>query len=321
MHSVILKAAAAFLMACVLFAGPVRVHASDNGQYGQLDPFTGKRIEESDEDGGTDASSDIVWLSDNMFFDTSVRMYGYPAGNGAVYSNAADGMILTERVDIVIPRGINIDVFFEGTQIEFTGQALSDIGSYVIRLSDGGQEKSLFSFTIAGKETCRILSYTVPEGFRIVHATLDGIEISYSRKYVDMSAEGDYSIYYECYLTGMNYTLNVSVDTTPPTIVLEGVEADGKARGPVTITGKDANDSLTVYKDGEKILLMLSNTLTQSGNYVATVSDTAGNVSTYPFTIMIYLDRNGWIFILIFVLLIIGTVVYIQYQRTHLRIR
>ena len=66
---------------------------------------------------------------------------------------------------------------------------------------------------------------------------------------------------------------------------------------------------------------MLNNRLTQSGKCVITATDDADNTITYQFTLMIYLDSNGWIFVLVIVLVIAAIVTYLVLQRKKLRVR
>ena len=61
--------------------------------------------------------------------------------------------------------------------------------------------------------------------------------------------------------------------------------------------------------------------LTESGSYEITVSDAAGNESTYTFTIEVYLDNSAFAVIFIILALIIGVVVYMVLERKRLRVR
>ena len=136
-----------------------------------------------------------------------------------------------------------------------------------------------------------------------------------------MSEEGEYRIDYDLSSAGLMYSLVLTVDVTPPTLTLVGTDEQGRARGPVTLTGKGEDDTLSVTKDGEPVSMILTYTFTQSGKYVATVTDPAGNVTEYPFTIMIYLDRNGWIFGALLIAVIAAVVGYVLYKRKHLKVR
>ena len=295
--------------------------SSSDEVFGRVDTFTGEKISEEQSEGQTSQISQNVWITDNMFYDPEKKAYGYYVGEEIVYANVADGMIVRDKVTVTVPDGVAVAFYRNGEEIEYPTGGISDRGNYTVRMTTGEQARSLFSFTIVGSSTGQILNYSMPDGLRITNVTRDGETVNWSRKFVDMSQEGYYVVEYECPQTQISYTLNVTIDTTPPQLVLEGVDENGKARGPVTIAGKGEYDTVSITKDGEEYKMILSHTLTQSGRYVVTAVDEAGNISTYPFTIMIYLDRNGWIFLLLFLAVILGAVAYVYYHRTHLKIR
>ena len=114
--------------------------------------------------------------------------------------------------------------------------------------------------------------------------------------------------------------MNVTIDVTPPELELIGVGEDMKAKGPVTISGKQKEDTLQIIKDGE-YYTTFSDVLTKSGRYTVTVTDQADNSAVYQFTIMLYLDSNAVILIILTLLIVVFVAVYIYYERTHLRTR
>ncbi len=317
-----IKCAVGILVAaCGISGAAMSARASDFDYYGQLDSFTGERIQGGDSGSEMQVVSNSVWLSDTMYYDTEKRLFAYPTGISDVYANVADGMIVRDKVTVTVPDDVAVMFYRNGEEIEYPKGGISDSGNYTVRMISGEQARSLFSFTIVGSSTGQILNYSMPDGLRITNVTRDGETVNWSRKFVDMSQEGYYVVEYECPQTQIGYTLKVTIDTTPPQLVLEGVDENGKARGPVTIQGKGEHDTVSITKNGEEYKMILSHTLTQSGRYVVTAVDEAGNISTYPFTIMIYLDRNGWIFLLLFLAVIFGAVAYVHYHRTHLKIR
>ncbi len=300
---------------------PKKVGASgDDSLFGRVDPFTGELI--SSESAGTEANKEtIVKLSDTGYYDTEQGLYGYHTELGDIYATVADGMITREKVTVYIPEGMQCNLYRDGYASEFTGGEITDIGGYTVEAVTETNVTQLFSFVITGSASNKILNYTVPSGFRIYNATRNGEEIAYSRGFVDMSEEGEYRIDYDLSSAGLTYSLVLTVDVTPPTLTLVGTDEQGRARGPVTLTGKGEDDTLSVTKDGEPVSMILTYTFTQSGKYVATVTDPAGNVTEYPFTIMIYLDRNGWIFGALLLAVIAAVVGYVLYKRKHLKVR
>ena len=266
---------------------------ADNEEV-RLDPFTGLPVDENPLS-YDDANQSRKQISGNMYYDYNYGCFVYLVGNGLyeITSNVADGMIVNEAVVISAPAEILLIVYQDGNEM---------------------------SFTIVGAATGKIVGFTIPDGFYIKSATCEGQNVPMTSSYISMSEEGQYSIQYACEKTDLNYFLNVRIDHTPPQVTLEGVKEDGKARGPVTITGLEESDRIAVYKDGE-MLKAVSNKLTQSGRYEVTVTDNAENSATYNFTIMIYLDINGVVFFLVIVLVIGAVVAYILIQRKHLKVR
>lgn len=327
-HKVRIFAAAGVLLAAVLLGGQgdaaLRVQAADSSEdevFGMLDTFSGDKVDVSGDKDGSSEVADKVWITDNMFYDTKNKAYGYYVGNEIVYSNVADGMVVKDKVSVKIPETIKAKLYWEGYEMDFPGGNVSRLGSYTVEVSYNATSIQLFSFMIVGSDTNQMLSYTMPDGFRLTKVKRDGEEIDYTRKFVDMSKEGHYVISYECSKTGVPYTLDVTVDTTPPTVVIEGVDDDGKARGPVAITQKVDKDTMVITKNGEEYKTMLGSVLTQNGRYVVTITDPAGNSTEYRFTILIYLDKNAWIFSGVFLLVVIVVIGLFVYFRKHLRVR
>lgn len=297
---------------------PCKAQAEDKEVYGQLDSFTGELL---NSDGKNATQAARTWITNIMYYDSEKKAYGYYAGDEDVYATVADGMIVKGKVSITIPSHVTSKIYWEGYSGDFPGGSVSVPGSYTVEITNGGVTTQLFSFMIVNSETNRVLSYTMPDGFRITKATMDGTEVSYTRNFVDMAKEGHYLVSYECAKTGIPYTLDVTVDTTPPTVVLEGIDDDGKARGPVAITNVNEKDTLTVTKNGNEYNTMMSKVLTQSGRYVVTITDKAGNSTEYQFTIMIYLDKNAWIFTILFLLVVSAVTILFVYFKKHLRVR
>ena len=293
---------------------------ADNEEV-RLDPFTGLPVDENPLS-YDDANQSRKQISGNMYYDYNYGCFVYLVGNGLyeITSNVADGMIVNEAVVISAPAEILLIVYQDGNEIPFDGSEIRSTGEYTVMASVDGNVKTVMSFTIVGAATGKIVGFTIPDGFYIKSATCEGQNVPMTSSYISMSEEGQYSIQYACEKTDLNYFLNVRIDHTPPQVTLEGVKEDGKARGPVTITGLEESDRIAVYKDGE-MLKAVSNKLTQSGRYEVTVTDNAENSATYNFTIMIYLDINGVVFFLVIALVIGAVVAYILIQRKHLKVR
>ncbi len=297
---------------------------SDYDYYGRIDSFTGEPINDTITDGDNTIITDSSrkYITGNEYYDYDLRSYVFPVENGLqeLSVSVADGMIVNEPVTIQVPEGMLLSVYLNGQPYNLVGDTIRDIGEYTINTSASGQETKILSFTICGKKTGMITNYSIPTGFSILEATLNGQDVDYTKSFISLEEEGTYNIRYICGKTGIEYVLTVETDHTPPAVVFEGVDEKGRAYGPVLITGKEPTDTIVILKD-DKEIKSFNDKLTQSGHYQAWVTDDAMNTVISNFTIMIYLDSNGILFILVILAVIGGFVAYLIWQRKHLRVR
>ena len=317
----ITKCIVAFSSAVLFFLCPFGALTALADESGRVDSFTGEPIDYYEDTGITYEDQSRRAITNNCFYDYSIGCFVYPVGTGLseVTASVADGMIVNSPVTITVPAGMSYALLRYGTETEFDGTVRST-GEYTFQVNTGDRVTNLFTFTIVGSSTGIISSYRMPEGFRIKSVTKDGADADWSGTYISMEEEGQYYIEYMCEKTELNYYLSVFIDHTPPQIVLEGLKEDGKARGPVTITGLQEGDRVAITKDGENFKT-ISNKLTQAGRYELTVVDNAENSITYQFIIMIYLDTNGIVFFLVIAAVIGAVVAYILIKRKNLRVR
>lgn len=298
------------------------VYADEYDTYsGELDPFTGEPMIQSSGIGEVSTLSNRKMITEKMYFDFSRGEFAYPVDNGMaeIYSNAADGMILTDPVKISIPEGYSVLVYRDGVLLD-TAMEYKARGGYSVIVILNGDQVEVFTFRIVGSRTGETTMYKMPPYFRVDSVMINGIEQSHTRSEVDMQQEGLYEISYRCERTDIRYSLRVTVDHTPPQIVFEGIDDDGKARGPVSWSGLEAGEVIHVFKDGGEFLYE-GDRLTQSGRYEVIVTDDAGNTVDRQFTILIYLDRNGFVFVGIIALVIGGLVGYLIWHRRNMKVR
>lgn len=305
--------------------GDLGNYFSDYDYYGRVDSFTGEPVTEEVTNGDSTVLTDSTrkYIAGNEYYDYTQHAYVFPVDNGLqeVYSSVADGMIVSEPVIISFPEGLLYTIYLNGQPFTPDGDSLRDIGEYTVSISDSGRESKLFSFTIVGKKTGLITGYTLPDGFRIIEAYLNGSDVEYTRSYISLEEEGAYEIRYNCPSTGIEYTLAVETDHTPPAVTFEKLDAKMRSFGPVTVSGLEPTDSIVVVKDDREVALNAENKLTQSGHYQVWVTDDAMNTVITNFTIMIYLDSNGILFVLVIAAVIGGFIAYLIWQRNHLRVR
>ncbi len=287
------------------------------GYSGELDPETGEPVQSSD----SDTYSDRVTVSDGVYYDRTRMGYLYTAyGSAQLLCTAVNGMVVQGEVRVEPDTGVEVTLYRNGAAL--TDPDLTHIyetGSYVVEVSQNDQRYQVVSFTIVGDVTCALTGYTMPTGFIITGATLNDEEIYYDRSYVSMTQEGHYVVDYRCVRSGLTYELDVTVDTTPPTLALEAVDENGQARGPVSLADIEDGASIGITLDGKQI--SYKSELTESGEYEIVLMDRAGNVTHYAFTIMVYFDLNSLIFLGLVAAVLAAVGVYIVISRKRFEVR
>ena len=278
--------------------------------------------------GGQDQSSldGRVRVTSAMLYDKTRSMFVFPLSGGEeVQCSAADGMIVTDAVTLRTTGASALHVYRNGALIELDSAGeIRDTGEYVVYAGQDSGNK-VCSFTVIGSAASIVHNYSMPDGFVVREATLEGHVTDYSRYYVDMEQEGRYRIDYSCTSTGRDYSLITQIDRTPPKLVLNGtVGRDGRVHSAVSFSGLEPDDTLRVELDGNPISVKIVNgsgKLTSSGVYHVTATDKAGNTVSREFTIMVYLDSNGVMFILLVIAAIAAVAGYALYKRRTLKIR
>lgn len=264
----------------------------------------------------------LTWVEDGVWYEKSTQMFVYRTdvnGSELVRASVCDGMVTTKMVSINADVSAKLMVYHDGALLSSDSyRQIKDAGEYVVMYEDSGVEKRILAFTIIPTVTNAVISYTVPDGFKILQVTLNNQQISFDSNRIDFTEEGDYRVLYHCIRTGMNYSLNFTTDFTGPRLKLANV-SDGTAQGPVDIS--DAKDaySVQILKDGKEIPFI--ETLTANGEYLIRLSDDSGNVTTYQFTILIYFSAIGYLALALLVLALAGAIAYVIIARKKLKVR
>ena len=299
---------------------PALAAGTDFNYSGSVDPETGLPSYM----GSDSREQSLIFLSDSMYYDRDLHCYVYPLGTGIseVYVDVADGMIVNEPVSISASDGTSVQVYRDGTALgEVDLTRLTTPGSYNVSAKSGDSTVQLLTFTIVGERTNLAGGYTMPDGFYITDATLEGEEIEYDRTYLPMDQEGQYHIEYSCPATGLSYVLDVFMDRTPPQLTFDAnADKQGRSRSAVTVGGFQPGDTVALTLNGERVSFPNDGVLKPSGNYALEVTDAAGNSATYQFTILVYFDSNSLIFFSLVVLSIAAVAVYIVIKRKNLKI-
>ena len=298
---------------------------SNDGYQGEIDPYTGKPVS-SDEESGP-ALENEVRLSARGVYSREMERFIYDAGSGKVYSNISDGMIVKDEVKIEASEGIIVSVYRDGTELEKSGSySLEDQGEYSVSMVISGVETQIMKFTIVKTETNRIYRYDMPDKFYISGITYNDEEMNFDRSQVALTEDGHYVISYGCPTIMKYYTLDVYVDHTAPAPVFKGVKKKNTARGPITIENVASDETMTITLDGKtlKEKYYYKNKkykLKNSGRYVVTVKDNAGNETVTELRILTYINLTSTIFIIAFLVVAGGLIAYLIFHRKTFKVR
>lgn len=260
-------------------------------------------------------------VSGNISYDSTTGLYYFTVADIAkpFTANVTDGMIVTGEVTLSCPQGITAELFKDGELYSGDISKITEKGVYVYRVkANNDVSEQILSFTIVGSVTGLVSGYALPDGFAVESLLFNGEAKSTGSSYIPFDEDGRYSLTYRCSATRKIYTLELTVDHTPPELVLEGIE-NGKIRGPLTITKQDPSDTVAVYRDGEPE--PYTPTLTKSGEYTLVVTDEAGNRNSYDFTILIYLNYGSFIFFGALALILAAVAVMLAVSKKRLRVR
>lgn len=294
-------------------------YQGDIDYVGEVDPETGYGYDTRD-------IGSRISITDTMLYDGAKGEFVFPIGASSELScTAADGMLLTDPVVLSTVGGPQLSVYRNGEEVDLSsGSTMKEPGEYTVFLGSSSGTR-ICGFTILPEITNLIHGYSVPEGFAVREVLHNGEQRDYDRYYADMEAEGEYEVSSRCIQADRTYTLRVTIDRTPPEVVLSGnVGEDGRVRGPVTVSNVEADTTLTLERDGSTEKLTVRDgtaTIRETGSYRLIATDAAGNSSTYQFTILIYLDSNAFLFILLALAIVAAVFFYALRKRRKFKVR
>ena len=241
--------------------------------------------------------------------------------NGATYSftvnidSAVDYTIdvhnkgLANTVTLNSTEKLTVTVTKDGEVIEYEiGTTLTETGAYTVKMVDVYGNAKELSFTIIDPLYSKFEEEidTLP-GFDKV--LVDGEEVTLDKGTIILQESGTYEI--TIVADGVEQNVTVTVDSTPPGVVISGVENGGSTKGAVIITDLSSDATMMVYLDDELIEYNLGDELAEVGKYRIVLEDAAGNVSEYSFEILWKMPTVAIILIVIAVLGIAGSAVWI----------
>ncbi len=230
-----------------------------------------------------------------------------------VEANVGNGVISNEDVIISAGEKVNLIATKDGVEYSYSiGMAIADEGFYKFTIYDlFGNEKTLTFRIVKGTKTK--LDYTLGDSVEIVSVDRDGEVVTTDGNRLSFTVDGMYTVV--CKSEGREYVFTLSLDTTAPTVNLNGIEDGGKGNVTVTITDLSEAGIVEVYKDGEKIEYELGNELKEYGDYEVRVSDELGNERVYKFTLEYQMNGGAIALIIIGIFLAVDIVIAIIFGK------
>lgn len=228
-------------------------------------------------------------------------------------ANIGNGLISNGNVLITNGEKLTVTVTKDNQVIDFEfGQSLDDEGYYKVVLKDVyGNEKS-FDFRIV-KGVKRALDYTLGESVSVLSVDRNGEEVLLDDNRLNFAIDGVYTVTAE--VDGATYTFVLELDSTAPTLELNGVKNGGASGKSVTLDNLSEQATVEVYKDGELIAYELGNELSEYGEYRVVVIDEAGNQGEYTFTLKHVLNGGAVALIVIGIIVLVGGVAAVLIMR------
>lgn len=193
-------------------------------------------------------------------------------------SNGGVRIIAYENLKVVMYKNDKpIDYEFE--------QMLNDDGEYSFTLFDELGNKTSFFFSIITKKQ-QSLKHILQENISVVSVVKDeeNYEIDISNNEVYIVDEGTYKVQILDNKTNKKFNFEITIDTTPPTLELVGVENGGSTKKIVVMKNVSEKPySLYITVDGVPFDYKLGDEIEKCGRFEVVLTDEAGNSTTYTF--------------------------------------
>lgn len=199
-----------------------------------------------------------------------------------LYRATVLNMGYANSVTLTVDTGVTVSLKKDGKTIPYElGQTITLPGVYEAVFTDSNGQTDVLSFTVVGERVGNLTAMLGEiQGFEKV--TVNGTEASLTDGVLSLTENGTYEI---CITAdGVVNTFTVTVDATPPTITLNGVENGGTTKSSVVISSVSEEACLKVFWNQEEISYTLGDELTQIGAYRILVDDGV-HVTEYTFTI------------------------------------
>ncbi len=203
-----------------------------------------------------------------------------------------NGLISSTEVWVDTWEDLTITLTKDGEEIAYSN-TISLSGFYTLTAVDNYDNVFYTEFMIVTNEMSSF-EYMLPENYEW---TLMFNNLSYTDlegRYIILEDEGQYVLTYKNITDGSESSVDVYIDTTPPTAETIGFTSGGVAEGKVSVVWQEENVSSSISKNGITTLAYTSGEeISSEGDYVITLSDVAGNTTVVTFSKLWKLNTAG----------------------------
>ncbi len=200
--------------------------------------------------------------------------------------NTYRGGISNGGVRIIAYENLKIIMYKGNTQIDYSfEQVLNEDGEYSYTITDDLGNRTSSFFTIITKKR-QNLNHILQEDIAVTSVLKN--EENYEYQLLDNNLylydEGTYLVNIIDNRTAIEYSFEVTIDTTPPTLQLVGVENGGTTKKKVVMKNVSENPyTIYITVDGVPFEYTLGKEIEKSGRFKVVLTDEAGNSTTYEF--------------------------------------
>ena len=223
--------------------------------------------------------------------------------NTQVYFKSLDG----SYIKTVVKNGVKIS--------DFNSNVFTQTGHWELLIEDSVGNQSYSEFWIINNSFGEF-TYTPPYGYEISEVWLtdsqgDSKQISVDKNKLYITKNGDYVVLVSGVDINSSFRFTVTIDNTPPTATLDGVEDGGTTPRDVTIKGLKVGDIVKIYKDGvleETIEVGVSTqvpTISSGGDYKVVITNIQGVTKEFNFTRKKIANTATSIFLIVLAALVI----------------
>lgn len=200
--------------------------------------------------------------------------------------NTYSGGITNDRVRIIAYESLNIVMYKDNKHIEYEFENfLNEDGEYSFTLTDnlGNTYYSYFRILTKKKQN---LKHLLLENIVVTSVIKDkeNYEFQVLENELYLYDEGKYKVNILDTENNKNYSFEITIDTSPPTLELVNVENGGSTKRNVILRNvSETPYELFIVCDGLNFDYTLGKEIEKSGRFTVTLLDEAGNFTVYEF--------------------------------------